>query len=489
MNRDASGTPVSRSTRAASTPSDGRLFHASVVLSLAWGVVAFGAEYAWAYFPLIILNVVAGVLGRRASSATRFQMSALAISLAVLVVAALLQIVPMPRRAIAAVSPSTLAVDYSALYAKATMAPASDATQPRRASISIAPRRTVLAVLFLSGFLVLFGGSLCGLNTFGPRMIARSILMLGALIALLELGQKASRSDVVYGWWYPPQLKGYHSAPFVNRNHTAGWLLMSVSVSAGCFFGAVAQRRALERRDWRNRILWLGSREASQIVLSGLAVALMAIAIIITASRSAFVCLAVLVAVLGWFVVRRQPSGTRRILGAVYLVLLPLVAAVWGGVDAVLQRLPAVPYDIRPAVWQDTLRLIHDFPIAGVGLNAYGIAMLHYQTAPGGELMIEAHNDYLQIAAEGGLLLGVPIVICLFLFVREAWRRFHENQDDPSTLWLRVGAVTGLLAIAAQEVVDFTLQMPGAVALFVVLLAIAIHKPYRQSTSTSDPIR
>ena len=51
--------------------------------------------------------------------------------------------------------------------------------------------------------------------------------------------------------------------------------------------------------------------------------------------------------------------------------------------------------------------------------------------------------------------------------------------DDARTYWLRAGAVTGLGAIAVQEVFDFTLQMPGAAVLFVVLAAVAIHSPHQ----------
>jgi hypothetical protein len=36
-----------------------------------------------------------------------------------------------------------------------------------------------------------------------------------------------------------------------------------------------------------------------------------------------------------------------------------------------------------------------------------------------------------------------------------------------------VGAVTGLVAVALQEIVDFSLQMPGNAALFVILAALA----------------
>jgi O-antigen ligase len=83
--------------------------------------------------------------------------------------------------------------------------------------------------------------------------------------------------------------------------------------------------------------------------------------------------------------------------------------------------------------------------------------MLGYQTYMPDQHWVEAHNDYLQLAAEGGLLLGLPIVITIFFFVREVRRRFHESSDDTRTYWLRAGAVAGLIAIAFQEVVDFSL--------------------------------
>ena len=56
----------------------------------------------------------------------------------------------------------------------------------------------------------------------------------------------------------------------------------------------------------------------------------------------------------------------------------------------------------------------------------------------------------------------MPVLIALALFIREMWRRFRERADDTRTYWLRAGAVTGLCAIAVQELSDFTLQMPGA---------------------------
>jgi O-antigen ligase len=185
----------------------------------------------------------------------------------------------------------------------------------------------------------------------------------------------------------------------------------------------------------------------------------------------------------------QQLSVSRRRIALGYLAIVLAVATLWGGVEAVIQRFGSASQDVRLGLWRDTLRIVRDFPLMGSGLNTYGIAMLHYQTVPGDALYIEAHNDYLQIAAEGGLVLSGTVVVALGLFAREIWRRFREDVDDPSTYWLRVGAVTGLGAIAVQETVDFTLQMPGAAVLFVILAAIAIHRPtHRVGVASRAPV-
>ena len=48
--------------------------------------------------------------------------------------------------------------------------------------------------------------------------------------------------------------------------------------------------------------------------------------------------------------------------------------------------------------------------------------------------------------------------------------------------WLRIGAVTGLAALAFQSVVDFSLQMPGNAVTFALLMAVAAHRPPPPST-------
>jgi O-antigen ligase len=85
----------------------------------------------------------------------------------------------------------------------------------------------------------------------------------------------------------------------------------------------------------------------------------------------------------------------------------------------------------------------------------------------------EAHNDYLQLYAEGGLLLGIPIAGALAAFAVAVRRQFRTSSG--SSYWIRLGAVMGLVAIAVQTTVDFSLQMPGNAALCAVLCGIALH--------------
>lgn len=164
-----------------------------------------------------------------------------------------------------------------------------------------------------------------------------------------------------------------------------------------------------------------------------------------------------------------------------YLAFVLVVAVGWVGLDAVATRFAAAQWDDmggRLGAWTDAWRIFRDFPLTGVGLNAFGEAMLDYQTDYVDRLhFATAHNDYAQLLAEGGLLVGLPILVTLAAFVRQIRGRFREAADDPMTYWLGVGAVTGLLAIAFQEVVEFSLLIPGNAVLFTVLAAIAIHRP------------
>jgi hypothetical protein len=71
----------------------------------------------------------------------------------------------------------------------------------------------------------------------------------------------------------------------------------------------------------------------------------------------------------------------------------------------------------------------------------------------------------------------VPVLCTIAVLARDIWRRFAESNG--SSYWVRLGAVTGLIAIGLQSTVEFSLQMPGNAALAAVLCGIALHRDPR----------
>jgi O-antigen ligase len=130
--------------------------------------------------------------------------------------------------------------------------------------------------------------------------------------------------------------------------------------------------------------------------------------------------------------------------------------------------------DTRLRVWHDAAAIVKAFPLTGTGLNTFGTATVLYQSGSRAVHFQEAHNDYLQLLAEGGVLLAVPFALIVWFFLVAVRRRMRED-DDGMTSWIRFGAAAGILAIALQSLVEFSLQMPGNAAMFVVLVAISLH--------------
>lgn len=138
------------------------------------------------------LSVTAGLLGLYTSRGVRFSSRSVAVALVAVFLIGVFHLVPLPPRAVVAVSPAATAANYDRLYAEATMQPdipaAASALTARRPR-SIKPARTVLGLVFLAAFAILFVGCVHGISVVGPGGIARGILVLGVLVALLYVMQ------------------------------------------------------------------------------------------------------------------------------------------------------------------------------------------------------------------------------------------------------------------------------------------------------------
>jgi len=455
------------------------LMAASTVLALAWGALSYGAVYSWAYWPLLAACAAIGLWGliRRGHKAPLN--TSLVWGLAAILAAVAIQILPLPRTLLLALSPSTDAFlrDYDLLY-EASIAAGGAPSHP----LSIDPSATWRGIVFVAALSVFFLGLVRGLNRRQTEQIVMGIIVFSGGLALLALVQRAVSPGSIYGRVAPGAF-----GPFANRNHFAGWMLMALPLA----LGHVASRSSRALRGatagWRERLVWLSSKSASQVILICLATLTMSLALVMTLSRSGIFAFAITLAATAWLLIRRQTTPQRR-LAVASITLFGLLSIGWVGVDRVVQKFAAAD-EMRPgnrlAIWRDALGVIRRFPVAGAGMNTYDTAMLEYETIEVDSKAEEAHNDYLQLVAEGGLLVAGATTALVIILARDMRRRFREDANDRMATWIRAGAAIGLLAIGLQEFVEFSLQLPGNAALFVVLFAIAIRKEKRHSAVPS----
>ena len=454
----------------------------ATLLLVAWGALAFGAVYPWAFTPLFIAAAAVGgatFLQRKGTGTTAILLAA---TLALLFAAISIQLIPLSVSSIRWISPETDVV----LRRYAVGYPATRDAYP----LSIDPRATMLGLAAAGALSVLLLGLARALTRDDTSHIARGVSILGVILAVAGIVQKAMWNGKIYGFWTPMQA-GDSFGPFVNRNHFAGWMLMALPLAVGYFCARVARGMRQVKPGWRNRLVWFSSADASETILVGFAVLLMALALTLTMSRSGMLGLLVALVISGWFVIRRQATGSRRALIVGYLIFVALVAAGWTGFDRIAARFAesgAVEAGGRLGIWGDTWRLAGRFPLVGTGLNTYGAATIFYQTVEPTTHFVEAHNDYLQLMAEGGALVCIPAALVILAFAWAVHRRFREVSVDSSDYWIRIGAVTGILAVALQEISDFSLQMPGNAALFTLLCGIAVRRASGNKRHTTTAV-
>jgi O-antigen ligase len=448
----------------------------AVFALIAWGALAFGAVYPWAYMPLLagaaILGAVLLVRAPRPGDDAGAALACAAIAGAIGV-----QLIPLPATVLATISPSTDTFLRQFLVGYPMLA------QSHPLSINPSATRIGLAAAVALGLL------LAGFARAATREDARRVVMLiaalGVVMSIAGLIQQAMWNGKIYGFW-TPVYSSLAFGPFVNRNHFAGWMLMAIPLVFASFCGRVSRGMHGVRPGWRDRLMWFGSADGTGTTLLGFAGVIMAIGLAATLSRSGLIGLLAAAAVSGLVLARGKLGiGGRLVVGAT-AVLMVVVAVGVTGLDKVGDRFANPDMGTlgnRAGVWTDAWAIARRFPLTGTGLNTFGDATLIYQTGNPDVHYVQAHNDYLQLMAEGGVLICVPALAALVAGVRLVRRRMRSVPPASGDYWIRTGAVTGILAIGLQSLVDFSLQMPGNAVLFVVLLALAA----RRTSAVNSP--
>lgn len=438
---------------------------AALSLLLAWTLLAFGAVYEWALWPALLLSTagaIATFVDRRGLPRAP-QVAWLDYFLALTLIAAATQLIPLPAWMRDALSPG--AADFVARTAL------SGAPAAAWAPLSLAPSLWMFGVGTLLLVVTSFWWARDALSSRGTRQVARTVATLGLVAAVLAFAQATLFPDGrIYGYWRPIATSAHPMGPLVSRSHFAAWIVVAASISVGYLI-------AHGRTHWSNRrtrvgVLVLSDARALWLLL---AIALMLASLLISQSRAGVLGLGVAAVVFVALQWRRQ-VGTSRLGVALALVAVAALVSIWTTPAAMVDRFERSYSGSdggRPMIWAMVRPLAQAFPVTGIGLGAFEAVMPVYQPPPRNILVNHAHNQFLHMVVEGGVLVTLPCLLALLAFARLGWRRV--TRDDSAMTDVRQGAAAGLAGLATIAMFDVPTLTPAVAVLAAVAAAMVVH--------------
>jgi O-antigen ligase len=118
-----------------------------------------------------------------------------------------------------------------------------------------------------------------------------------------------------------------------------------------------------------------------------------------------------------------------------------------------------------------TLDIIKAYPVVGSGLGSFSVIYTRYDSRNGFYRLEQAHNDYLQVLADGGIVGGILGLAFLIILFGKGFAR--RETDDKFRRGVATGALAGCFAVLIHSFFDFTLHTTANALLFLILAALA----------------
>lgn len=384
-----------------------------------------------------------------------------AIATAALYALAALTLPPAPRAPL----PALLAATAAAALVAAQLLPLPDALVPFTAALRTRHGTPGPAPATGDLFLTLRQASQLGAYVLAGLFVKRlldsglrrsdvlagavAVLALEAAYALVQVGLRL-KSVPFYGERpYPDSASG----TLVNRNSFAGLMaigLVLAAAAAWARFNAPRRLPALERA-----LPW------------AVAAALFAAALVLTRSRGGALAAAAGLLALPFLVRRRAAAGA--LLGAVLVAALGAAAVATAGPEPLLERFESLDRDsagddTRVRCWQAAIEGWKRQPVLGYGLGTFPETFRPFQPPSLPGQFQHAHNEYVNVLFEAGVVGLAVLLGCFALWLRSALSGLKrlEGTDRAAA----AACVAAVLAIAVHSLVDFDLRITSVGLLF-----------------------
>ena len=321
------------------------------------------------------------------------------------------------------------------------------------APISFSPYNTMATALTLLPPLALLVGML-RLRAWNTGSMLAAVILGAAISIGLGVLQVSSGDGAWY--FYKRTNIGVAVGTFANGNHYATLLMAAIPLLATM---ATARWRSSSRQPERSLVLALAMAAAAVLAIG-----------VLTNQSTAMLLIGPPVAAATVLLAMRLPRHRiNQGLAGIGLLLIAGTAAVL----VIGKELPALgtaaSIEKRSEYWSRSLEAVEDQPLTGWGVGSFQqVYRLYEPQIPADRWYVNhAHNDYLEIALEGGVAAIVLMLAFLWwwsLRARQIWLSHGELEQK--------GALIASAAVLLHSVFDYPLRTAAIAALFAVCLAL-----------------
>lgn len=295
------------------------------------------------------------------------------------------------------------------------------------------------------------------------RVMVTFLTFFGFAVSVFALLQYFTWNGKFY--WIRPALSGVGSVfgPFANHNHFAGCMELLIGLPISLI---VANSIRREER-----------------IFYGFLAVVIGITILFSLSRGGMISLFVELLFIVFLSSRLHRKGNQpnpsvwaRATVVAVLVVTIFAGAIWIGADPVVNRVVGDGQETfsssRTWIWKDAWRVFMTYPISGAGMGAFQTVYPHRSDYDGiYGYVAQAHNDYLQVLADGGIIGGVLALWFICVVLRDVVRGMQAR--DPLIAGLALGSGAGIVGLLTHSLLDFNLQLPANAMIFLLLCSVA----------------
>lgn len=258
---------------------------------------------------------------------------------------------------------------------------------------------------------------------------------------------------------YPPDRI---TGTFTDKNHFAYYLGIVIPFSLGFLIVHIHRLSFIKFKSWWVRILTLESQILKVLSLSLIIISI-SLAIFLSGSIIGIIGLTLSIFFMAtmWIFKRHK----RFLIISIFIMGLILLPGIGKGSQVLSQK-------GRLGQWQQTINLIKDFPLLGTGWGTYALVFPRYKILEDSLNFSHAHNDYLEIISETGLI-GFAILIfgtgVFFWQIVKMWFKSNDYYIEGVGL----GGLSACLAVFLYSLVDSNLYLLVNVSLLIVIMGLS----------------